>query len=177
MFAALIAVLGLPGQLLLFGNSVPVTLQTLGVMLAGSLLGPRLGALSVASFLALVAAGLPLLAGGRGGLGVFAGPSVGYLLGWVAGAGVIGWVLRFTGPRYRPVLGFAANVIGGLGVIYAVGIPLQAWITDTSLLVAAGFAAVFLVGDLIKAVIATLVAAGVHRAYPQLSSRPSAAPR
>lgn len=62
-------------------------------------------------------------------------------------------------------------------MIYAVGIPLQAWITDTSLLVAAGFAAVFLVGDLIKAVIATLVAAGVHRAYPQLSSRPSAALR
>ncbi|MDQ3464005.1 MAG: biotin transporter BioY [Actinomycetota bacterium] len=176
-FAALIAVLGLPGQLLLFGNSVPVTLQTLGIMLAGSLLGPRLGALSVASFLVLVAAGLPLLAGGRGGLGVFAGPSVGYLLGWVLGAYVIGSILRYSGSRYRPVSGFAANLIGGIAVVYAVGIPVQAWITDTSLLVAAGFAAVFLPGDLLKAVLATAVAAGVHRAYPPPPNRSSAALR
>lgn len=176
-FAALIAVLGLPGQLLLLGNSVPVTLQTLGVMLAGSLLGPRLGALSVATFLLLVAAGLPLLAGGRGGLGVFAGPSVGYLLSWLGGAVVIGVLLRWSGARYRPAAGFAANVVGGIAVVYAVGIPLQAWITDTSLLVAAGLAAVFLPGDLLKAVLATLVAAGVHRAYPQLPDRPSAALR
>lgn len=177
VFAALIAVLGLPGQLLLAGNSVPVTLQTLGVMLAGSLLGPRLGALSVASFLVLVAAGLPLLAGGRGGLGVFAGPSVGYLLGWMVGAFVIGWVLRWAGPRYRPVPGFVANVAGGIAVVYAVGIPVQAWITDTSVLVAAGFATAFLPGDVLKAVAATLVASGVHRAYPQLPDRPSAALR
>lgn len=176
-FAALIAVLGLPGQLPLFGNSVPVTLQTLGVMLAGSLLGPRLGALSVASFLAVVAAGLPLLAGGRGGLGVFSGPSVGYLLGWVAGAFVIGWTLRLTGTRYRLLPGFVANVVGGIVVVYAVGIPLQAWITHTNLWVAAGLAAVFLPGDLIKAGIAAFVAAGVHRAYPQLPDRPAAAVR
>ncbi len=176
-FAALIAVLGLPGQLLLAGNSVPVTLQTLGVMLAGSLLGPRLGALSVGAFLLLVAAGLPLLAGGRGGLGVFAGPSVGYLLGWVVGAGVVGWLVRWTGSRYRLLTGFAANVLGGIAVVYAVGIPLQAWITDTSLWVAAGLAAVFLPGDLIKAGIAAFVAAGVHRAYPPRPERPSAALR
>lgn len=176
-FAALIAVLGLPGQLPLFGNSVPVTLQTLGVMLAGSLLGPRLGALSVLSFLVLVAAGLPLLAGGRGGLGVFAGPSVGYLLGWVLGAAVIGHLLLWSGPPYRVVVGLSANVAGGMAVVYAVGIPLQAWITDTGLLVAAGFAAVFLPGDLLKAVLATAVAAGVHRAYPQLPDRPATAQR
>ncbi|MBA2390966.1 MAG: biotin transporter BioY [Geodermatophilaceae bacterium] len=171
VFAALIAVLGLPGQLPLFGNAVPVTLQTLGVMLAGSLLGARLGALSVAAFLILVAAGLPLLAGGRGGLGVFVGPSAGYLLGFVLGAFVIGWILERGGARYRPGLGFAANFLGGIVVVYAIGIPLQALITDTSLLVTAGLAAAFLIGDLIKAVIATLVAAGVHRAYPQLSGR------
>lgn len=175
VFAALIAVLGLPGQLLLFGSSVPVTLQTLGVMLAGSLLGPRLGALSVACFVVLVAAGLPLLAGGRGGLGVFAGPSVGYLLGWVLGAAIIGAILRWSGPPYRPVIGLTANIVGGIAAVYAVGIPLQAWIADTTLLVAAGFAAVFLVGDLVKAVLATVVAAGVHRAYPQLSGRRPAA--
>ena len=67
--AAIVAVLGLPGGFSLFG-AVPITAQTLGVMLAGALLGPWLGALSMAVLLALVAAGLPLLAGGRGGIGV-----------------------------------------------------------------------------------------------------------
>ena len=87
-FAALIAVLGLPGSVHLFGNAVPVTLQTMGVMLAGSILGWKRGALSVLVLLLLVAAGLPFLSGGRGGLAVFAGPSAGYLAGWVLGAAV-----------------------------------------------------------------------------------------
>src|SRR5690349_19707549 len=68
-FAALIAALGMPGSVALFGNAVPITLQTLGVMLAGTILGAWRGALAVATFLALAAAGLPVLAGGRGGLG------------------------------------------------------------------------------------------------------------
>lgn len=169
VFAALIAVLGLPGQLFLTGNAVPVTLQTLGVMLAGSLLGPRLGALAVLTFLALVAAGLPLLAGGRGGLGVFTGPSAGYLIGFVAGVIVIGLVVRAGGARYRPALGLVANVVGGMAVVYAVGIPVQAALTGTSSLAATAYAAaVYLPGDAIKAVVATVVAAGVHRASPQL---------
>lgn len=178
VFAALIAVLGLPGQLPLLGNAVPVTLQTLGVMLAGSLLGARLGALSVVTFLALVAAGLPLLAGGRGGLGVFAGPSAGYLLGWVLGAFVIGWIVERGGRRYRPALGLLANVCGGMLVVYIVGIPVQAAVTGTSSLLATAYAAaVYLPGDAVKAVVATAVAAGVHRGYPRLPERRSAAVR
>ena len=91
VFAALIAALGLPGALYLGGTAVPITFQTLGVMLAGAILGARKGFLSVLLFLVLVAAGLPLLSGGRGGLGVFVGPSVGYLAGWLLGVVVIGW--------------------------------------------------------------------------------------
>jgi biotin transport system substrate-specific component len=166
-FAALVAVLGLPGSLSLFGNAVPVTLQTLGVMVAGSILGWRRAFLALAVFLALVAAGLPLLAGGRGGLGVFAGPSVGYLIGWPLGAAVIGWLVERRLPGYPVWWGLVANVIGGIGVVYLVGIPLQAAVTGTSSVVATGVAAaVFLPGDAAKAVIATLVAAGVHRGYP-----------
>src|SRR5437868_3508606 len=62
-FAALIAVLGLPGQLNLFGNAVPVTAQTLGVMLAGALLGARRGALAVLVFDAVFLPGDLLKAG------------------------------------------------------------------------------------------------------------------
>jgi biotin transport system substrate-specific component len=169
-FAALIAVLGIPGALTLFGNAVPITLQTLGVMLAGSVLGWKRGALSVLVLLALVAAGLPLLAGGRGGLAVFAGPTAGYLVGWVLGAAVIGWLVERRLPRYPLGWGFAANVVGGIGAVYLVGIPVQAAVTGTSGLVATAVASLmFLPGDLVKALVATSVAAGVHRGYPSVA--------
>ncbi len=167
-FTALIAVLGLPGALTL-ASGVPVTLQTLGVMLAGSILGPRRAMASVALLLVLVALGLPLLAGGRGGLAVFAGPSVGYLIGWVAGAGVIGWLVARKLPTYPLWWGGLANVIGGIVVVYAIGIPVQAFILGTSGVVATAIAATaYLPGDVIKVVIATGAAAAVHRAYPNL---------
>ena len=67
IFAALIAALGLPGTITVGPTGVPITLQTLGVMLAGGILGARKGFLSVLVFLVLTSAGLPLLAGGRGG--------------------------------------------------------------------------------------------------------------
>ena len=171
-FTALIAVLGLPGSIAIFGNSVPITLQTLGVMLAGSILGAYRGAASVALFLVLVALGLPLLPGGRGGLAVFAGPSVGYLIGWVAGAFVIGLLVQRRLPAYPLWWGALANVVGGIGVIYAFGIPVQAFLTGTSGIVATAVAAaVYLPGDVLKVVLATMAAAAVHRAYPGLLTK------
>jgi biotin transport system substrate-specific component len=172
-FAALIAVLGLPGAFLLPGNLVPVTLQTLGVMLAGSILGWKRGALSVIVLLVLVAAGLPLLSGGRGGLAVFYGPgafSAGYLVGWVFGAAMIGWLVQLRLPAYPMWWGGLANVAGGIGVVYLFGIPVQAAVLGTSGLVAtATSAALFLPGDAIKVVIATAVASAVHRGYPGIT--------
>jgi biotin transport system substrate-specific component len=175
-FAALIAVLGLPGSLQMFGNAVPITLQTLGVMLAGSILGWKRGALSVVVLLLLVLAGLPLLSGGRGGPAVFAGPTAGYLIGWVLGAAVIGWLVQRRLPAYPLWWGGLANLLGGMGAVYLVGIPVQAAVLGTSGVVATAIsAAVFLPGDLIKVVIATAVASAVHRGYPGItaSSRPT----
>lgn len=172
LFAGLIAALGLPGTLHLFGNAVPVTAQTLGVMFAGSILGARRGFLAVLVFVALVAAGLPLLAGGRGGLGAFAGPSVGFLLGWLPGAWVVGRITEATlrrRGRYTLATGMAANLVGGVAVVYAVGIPMLAWRSGTGGLVAAAVAtAVFLPGDLIKAAVCTVITERVHTAYPVL---------
>jgi biotin transport system substrate-specific component len=169
-FAALIAVLGLPGSINLLGNSVPITLQTLGVMLAGSILGWKRGALSVVVLLVLVAAGLPLLPGGRGGLAVFAGPTAGYLFGWVLGAAVIGWLVERRLPAYPLWWGGLANVVGGIGVVYLVGIPVLAAVTSTSLWLATTGSLVFLPGDAIKVVIATAVASAVHRGYPGITA-------
>ena len=165
-FAALMAVLGLPGGLTLFGNAVPITLQSLGVMLAGAILGWKRGALAMVVFLALVAAGLPLLSNGRGGLGVFAGASAGYLLAWPLGAAVVGWLVERRLPAYPAWWGLFANVVGGIGVVYLFGVPVMAAVLGLSLAVAAGKAAVFLPGDITKAIIAVVVTAGVHRGYP-----------
>ena len=105
------AALGLPGAIAVLGGAVPITLQTLGVMLVGSLLGARKGALSLLLFLVLVAIGLPLLAGGRGGLGVFAGPSVGCLVAWPIAAWVIGRIVEAGRPGYRWPRGLTANLL------------------------------------------------------------------
>lgn len=172
--AAIVAVLGLPGGFTVLG-SVPITAQTLGVMLAGALLGPWLGALSMTVFLALVAAGLPLLAGGRGGIGVFVGPSAGYLFGWIVGAAVIGLIVH-AGNR-KPVLWrtFIGIVAGGILVVYAIGIPVQSLVTRLPLGETALTSLVFLPGDLAKAVIATAVVTTLIRAYPRAFRRTWAA--
>ena len=163
VFAALIIVLGmvtipLPG-------GVPITGQTLGVMLAGLVLGARRAPLAVLTVLALAAVGLPVLAGGRGGLGVFVGPTAGYLLGWVAGTIVIGLIAyrgRFTWWRAA-----IAAVVGGIGVVYLFGIPVLAAVTGMPLGAAALSNVVFLPGDLLKAAAAVVLVVALRRAYPR----------
>lgn len=170
VFAAIVAVLGLPGGFTLFG-AVPITAQTLGVMLAGAILGPWLGALSMSVLLALVAVGLPLLAGGRGGIGVFVGPSAGYALGWIVGALVIGLIVH--AGRRKPVLWRTALgvVVGGILVVYAVGIPVQSLVTRLPLAETTLTTLVFLPGDIVKAVLATTITMTLVRAYPRAFRR------
>ena len=89
---AVICILGLvPGIPLPF-MPVPIVLQNIGIFLAGVILGRKYGALSVIIFLLLAATGLPLLSGGRGGIGVFAGPSAGFLFLYPVVAYLIGLV-------------------------------------------------------------------------------------
>ncbi|MEN5161841.1 biotin transporter BioY [Achromobacter spanius] len=99
LFAALIVVLSLMPPIPMPGIPVPITLQTLGAMLAGAMLGPVRGALACLLYLALAAVGLPVLPGGRGGLGAFFGPTGGFLVGMVAGAFVTGWLARRLAVR------------------------------------------------------------------------------
>lgn len=164
LFAALIAVLGLVPKIDLAAG-VPITAQSLGIMLCGTVLGARRGALAVLLFLSLVAAGLPLLSGGRGGIGVFAGPSVGFLVGFPIAAFVAGWVMERT-TLAPAVAATAASVIGGIGVLYVFGIAGMAMVLDKTLSEAAFLAFAFLPGDIAKAVIAGLVTQSLSRMRP-----------
>lgn len=175
VFAALIAAMGLAGQLTIGAGLVPITMQSLGVMLTGAILGPRKGGLAVLTCLAVGLLGVPVLSGGRNTWHALAGPSVGYIIGWIAGAVVIGLLTRIMITRlgrYAILPGLLINLLGGIGVIYLLGIPGVALRSDIGLAPAAIGALPFLIGDAVKVVVATAVAAGVHKAYPGLTGAP-----
>ncbi len=165
LFTALIAALGLIPQLTLaFG--VPITAQSLGIMLCGTVLGAWRGFLAAALFVGLVALGLPLLAGGRGGLGVFASPTAGFVLGFPFAALATGAVVeRLRGLPVGWSSGVAA-LIGGVVVLYIFGITGLAVMLDKSMSDVALLVTAFLPGDAIKAVLAGLITAALYRARP-----------
>lgn len=172
LFAALLAVLGLfPAFNLPFLAGVPISLQTLGVMLAGVLLGPRHGTAAVLLFIFVVLLGAPLLAGGRGGLGVLYGPTAGFLIGWIPGVAVTGWVMDRL--RRLPVLPAAivASTVGGIAVVYILGIAWLVISSKLSLQQASLLTLTFVPGDLIKAVATGCVAEATRRLQPSLFAR------
>lgn len=164
MFAALVAVLGQPFAIPVIAG-VPITLQTLGVMLAGAILGPWRGAGSMVLLHVLVAAGLPLLSHGSGGLGVYAGPTAGFALGFIPGAFVVGLLTQLRWPLawWRTALGV---VVGGMLVIYACGVPVMAFQLGLTLPQALTASAAFLPGDLAKAALAVGITHALAKAYP-----------
>jgi biotin transport system substrate-specific component len=169
LFAAITAVLGLVPAIQV--GPVPITAQTLGVMLAGAILGARRGFLSQLLFLVLVAIGLPLLASGHGGLAAFTGPSAGYLISWPIAAFVVGLLTERFWGRYNLAWGILANVVGGILVIYAIGVPVLAAIANLSPEAAIVSGALpFLIGDGIKAVLAAAIAVQVRRSYPVIET-------
>lgn len=144
----------------------PIIVQNIGVMLAGSILGARRGGLSLLLFVALVAAGLPLLTGWKGGFGAILGPTGGFILSWAPAAFVVGWLVE----RYWSRLNFwnllLFNVIGGVIVVYVIGIPWLAQVAGMELGEAIAGSAIFVPGDVIKAVVAAAAAMIVKRSYP-----------
>lgn len=165
LFAALIAVLGLiPKITLAFG--VPITAQSLGVMLCGTVLGAKRGGLAALLFVLLVAMGLPLLAGGRGGLGVFASPTVGFLVGFPVAAFVTGWIVETWRSAPIGIAAGIAAVLGGVVVLYGFGVAGMAVVMGKTLPEAAALVTAFIPGDLLKAGIAGMLTASLAKARP-----------
>ena len=142
---------------------VPLTMQTLAVLLIGGLLGSRLGVATVASYLALGLAGAPVFHGGTGGLAVALGPDGGYLLGFLPAAFLMGWVAsRARAPRllrrglFAELVALSAGALLAEAAIYALGVP---WLAFAYLRGSLSHAAAvgllpFLIGDLLKAAVA-----------------------
>lgn len=181
MFAAVTSVLAWIRIPLPF-SPVPITGQTFGLMLAGLLLGPRLGALSQAVYLLMGVAGLPVFAGGHSGFGVLVGPTGGYLWGHIAGAYITGLVAgqeRLTAGSPPAKIGFGRSlfgaVLGGIAAVYVLGVVQLALVTgmDWQAALLAG-AVPFIPGDLLKATVAATVAVRLAP-VAAASLRPSAA--
>ena len=136
---------------------VPITLQTVFLGLAGTLLGGRLGALSQTVYLLLGIIGLPVFAGGKAGLGVLFGLTGGYLIGFVAAAFVIG---KLTSMKIRP--GFAwlcFSIISGEAVLYGIGVLQLALVARLAPMQALAVGLLpFLPGDGIKILLTAWVA-------------------
>lgn len=140
---------------------VPITLQTFGVMLAGLVLGPRRAVTAMLVFVALVALGLPVLSGGRGGFGVLVGPTAGYLYGWIPAALLVGclaqWSERISRPMIRGASDVAACLIGGVIVVHACGVAWLALVTGLDWWKAMSGTLLFVPGDIVKAILAVVV--------------------
>jgi len=168
LFAALLAVFGMIPKIDL-PLGVPITLQTLGVMLAGCLLGPKRALQAMLLFLLAVSLGLPLLSGGRGGPAVFVAPSAGYLLGWPLGAFVTGLIMA-TLPRATPgktaTSAFVASALGGLLVVHVCGVVGLVTLAHLDWFKALMGTLVFVPGDLIKCGVCAMVVHTVARGIP-----------
>lgn len=170
-FGALIAAVAYLGAIPVGGAGVPITLQSLAVMLAGCVLGPLRGSLAVVLYLALGAIGLPVFAEHSSGLGVFTGVSAGYLVAFPLAAALAGALVKYgLGPRRktRALWVFLCSLAGSALVIHPLGILGMSLHQDVPLSTALAWDAPFWLGDLVKTTITALVAAEVHRAFPQL---------
>ena len=146
-------------------SGVPITAQSLGIMLCGTVLGAKRGALAVLLFLGLTLAGLPLLSGGRGGLGLLASPTVGYIIGFPMAAFVTGWIVETWRAPILPAAAVGA-LLGGLVLLNVVGVLGMSVMLGKTLPEAALLAAPFLIGDSIKAVLAGLITQAIARMRP-----------
>jgi biotin transport system substrate-specific component len=152
---ALATALGAKIALPIPGTPVPFTFGPLFVLLAGALLGARLGAASQTLYLAMGVAGLPVFAMGGGAAYLF-GPTGGYLIAYPAAAFVAGCLASGGAAR------MLAGLVAALGVIYVGGLSGLAVFGSLTTAVALGVTP-FLLADLVKALIVLLVARRTKR--------------
>jgi len=169
VFAALVAACTLVPAIPV-GIGVPITLQTLGVMLAGLVLGPLRGFLAVLLYVVVGLAGLPVFAQGGAGLANLVKPAAGYLLAFPLGALVAGALAAWTRNVrvWRPLTLALSAIVGGILVVHPLGI--LGLMINAKLSLAKAFTVdlIYLPGDLAKVAIAAAVAAVVHKAFPVL---------
>ena len=147
---------------------VPITGQTLAVLLTGAVLGRTRGVLSMALYLLWGILGLPVFAGGTGGIVRLVGPTGGYLLGFVFAAGATGWLAQRGWDRRVPtaLLAMAAGNV----VIYLFGLPWLAAFVGPERAASLGLVP-FIPGDVVKLFLAAALLPAAWRLVPSEEKR------
>jgi biotin transport system substrate-specific component len=135
-------------------SSVPITGQTLVVLLTGALLGSRRGSLSLLAYLAEGTLGFPVFAGGSAGLAYLMGPTGGYLVGFIAAAFIAG-LLAENGWNRQVRTAFFAMLLGNIA-LYAFGLFWLALFVGSEKVLVMGLLP-FIPGDVIKIIFATML--------------------
>ncbi|MGH8828751.1 MAG: biotin transporter BioY [Jiangellaceae bacterium] len=149
-FTALMAQIAFPVP----GSPVPVTGQTLAVMLAGATLGVGRGVAAMLLYLIVGMVGVPVFSDGSGGVSVVFGATGGYLIGFVVAAAAMGWAASRGWDR-SPLKAIPVFLIGQV-IVFGIGVPWLAVVAhlDAGAAIAAGFTP-FIVGGLVKGAIAS----------------------
>ncbi len=160
LFAALIAVSSYISIPLPF-SPVPITLQTLIILLCGLLLSVKFAMGSVALWVLMGAVGLPVFANGKAGIGIIFGPTGGYIFGFIFAAGVIA-LLR--GNKANPIRYAIAAVVGNFLVIYPFGIIGLMLIAKLPLGAAVANGVLpFIIGDIVKLIAAVSISMAMQK--------------
>jgi biotin transport system substrate-specific component len=161
VFASLLAALMTAGAYISIPlGPVPIVLQNMFVFLAGLLLGARWGLASVGVYLLAGVCGLPVFAGGMGGIGRIVGPTGGYLIGYLPAVFIIGYLSKKGAARISiDIIAMACGTI----VLYACGVTWLKTLTGMPWpkTLAVGMYP-FLVGDVLKIVAAAVIARGLR---------------
>ncbi|MFA5537123.1 MAG: biotin transporter BioY [Bacillota bacterium] len=158
MCALMVAVLAVLAQIAIPIGPVPFTMSIMGVFLAGGLLGSRLGAVTMLVYLLLGAFGLPIFSGTKGGFAVIAGPTGGFLWGYVIAAYLVGYFYQGDGKFNSKRLNFSLGAVLGLVVIYTLGVIQLKFVLGLGTLEALAMGVTpFIIPDLIKIFLVAII--------------------
>ncbi len=169
-----IALLAVSAQVSVAIGPVPFTLQTLVVALAAMVLTPGQAAAALAGYVLLGALGLPIFSLMRGGIAMIAGPTGGFLYGFILSAFLGSLMRRLIGSstRARSIAGDVVCAAVVLVVCYVVGTVHLMLVGSMGVAAALGVAVVpFILPDILKCVAAGLVAAALRKAIPSIAAR------
>lgn len=165
MFVALTAICS---QIQIPLPMVPINLALFAIYLAGAILGPKYGTLSIIAYVLLGGIGAPIFAGFSGGFGIITGPTGGYIIGYIVATLIVGLITKKFGYSWWKLV---IAMVVGLTACYIVGTLWFMYVTDNSLTAAMTYCVIpFLPGDVVKIILATVLTLRLRISLPELTS-------
>ena len=145
---------------------VPINLALFAIYLAGTILGPKYGTLSIIAYVLLGGIGAPIFAGFTGGFSYIVGATGGYIVGYIFTALIVGLITKKFGYRWWTLV---IAMVLGLAVCYILGTIWFMYVTSNSLAVSLSYCVIpFLPGDVVKIMLAAVLTLRLRISLPEL---------